>query len=298
LVERVFLEDLLKDPNKISKLDIVKISHILQEAKDVISNDTFCLELEIAEQNREVYVLGDIHGNLKSLLKIVHLIDDNNPEFVIFLGDYVDRGEKQLECFMLVLILKILNPKKYYLLRGNHESLEMNEYYGFLNVFLSKFNYKQYFNKIIEIYEVLPYCAIINDCILCIHGGIPEDFDTIRKLKEHTHKEDINMKSLNIGLFQMLWNDPKDNISGFETSYRGPGIRFFGKDVFNKFMDANNLKYMISSHEMFPEGFKWFFNKQLLSIFSSENYGGEYNENLGSYAIVRKNCEIIAKLMV
>ena len=46
----------------------------------------------------EVYVIGDIHGNLDTLMKLVEIIDNNDPQFVLFLGDIVDRGPKQLEC--------------------------------------------------------------------------------------------------------------------------------------------------------------------------------------------------------
>ena len=47
---------------------------------------------------------------------------------------------------------------------------------------------------------------------------------------------------------------------------------------------------------MFPEGYRWFFKYRLLSIFSSENYGG-YSRNPASYAIINENNEVIAKLV-
>ena len=62
----------------------------------------------------------------------------------------------------------------------------------------------------------------------------------------------------------------------------------FGEEAFIKFMDANNLKYLIRAHEAFPEGYRWFFDKKLLSIFSAANYRGPFS-NPASYAVIRKN---------
>ena len=57
-----------------------------------------------------------------------------------------------------------------------------------------------------------------------------------------------------------------------------------------------NLKYLIRAHEVFPEGYKFFFNNQLLSIFSSANYRGMYTPNPASYAII-KDKEIYVKIL-
>ncbi len=104
----------------------------------------------------------------------------------------------------------------------------------------------------------------------------------------------INMK-IGISIYQIMWNDPKEKLEGFQESFRGPGIFLFGKDVFNKFMEANNLDFLIRAHECFSEGYRWFFNERLLSIFSSENYRGPSYPNPGSYAIIKNNVVIPKK---
>ena len=190
---------------------------------------------------------------------------------------------------IFILALKILNPRKFYIIRGNHETLEMNQAYGFFYEFSQRFENFDKYKEILEIYNVLPICAIVNSEVLCLHGGIPEDFNIIEKLRGLKAKDldDSLLKALGSGIFQIMWNDPKSNISGFMDSYRGMGIKFFGKDVFEEFMKTNKLTYLIRAHECFPEGYVWFFNKKLLSIFSSANYRGISFPNPASYAIIR-----------
>ena len=290
MIDGSLLHKLLKNPEEISKLTLENISQILREARRLFENESLLLEFTIGK-NEEIYVLGDIHGNMQSLLKLIELINKNNPKLVIFLGDIVDRGPKQIECLMYVLLLKILKPQTFYILRGNHETLEMNQAYGFFYEFSQKFENYDAFKEILDVYDVLPICSIINNSVLCLHGGIPEDIDILKKLKG-LKPQDIDkstLESIATGIFQIMWNDPKSGLGGFMRSYRGPGIKFFGQEVFNKFMAEYNLKYLIRAHECFPEGYVWFFNYRLLSIFSSANYRGEFSPNPASYAIVKDN---------
>ena len=297
MIDKTFLNEIIKDPYKISELKFHYISQILREAEEIFKEEKLLLEFNIDDSKSEIYVIGDIHGNLDTLLRLIDIISKKKPEYVIFLGDIVDRGIKQLECLTLILALKIRYPNKYYLLKGNHETLEMNQEYGFFQDFTSKFNDQKKFDEILAVYNALPFCALINKSILCLHGGIPEDIDILRKLRDLKPKEiALVFKSIEISLMQIMWNDPKSGLKGFSESFRGPGIKFFGEDVFNDFMKEYNLKYLIRSHEMFPEGYRWFFKKRLLSIFSSANYRGKIAPNPASYAIIKNNL-VIPKLV-
>jgi len=297
LIDKIFLNDIIANPYKISKLEFRSISQILRQAVDILKEETLLLELNVDDIDSEIFIIGDIHGNMKSLLRLIEIIEQANPKYVIFLGDIVDRGIKQLECLILILALKIRYPNKYYLLKGNHETLEMNQYYGFYQEFMSKFNDQKRFDEILAVYNALTFCALINKSILCLHGGIPEDIEILRKLRGLKPKDvALVFKSIAKSLMQIMWNDPKSGLKGFSESFRGPGIKFFEEDVFDSFMKEYNLKYLIRSHEIFPEGYRWFFKKRLLSIFSSANYRGKFAPNPASYAIIKKNL-VIPKLV-
>lgn len=297
MLDKVKLQDLIINPEKISKLKFDDISKILSKAKSLFENENLLLEVSL-EENEEAFVIGDIHGNLISLIKLYDVIKKHKPKIVIFLGDIVDRGPKQFECLIFVLMLKIFEPNKYFILAGNHETIEMNQTYGFYYEFSRRFEDSEKFKEILAVYDVIPICAIVDKIILCLHGGIPEDIEILKKLKGLKPNKINNsiLTSIESGIFQIMWNDPKSELNGFMSSFRGPGIKFFGKEIFVKFMDENNLKYLIRSHECFPEGYKWFFNNRLLSIFSSANYRGELLPNPASYAII-KNKEIFPKIL-
>lgn len=297
LINNSFLNDLIKKPQRIAKLNFEGISKIFETVIDILKEENLFIEFSVNEQTDKVYVIGDIHGNLDTLLKLIEIINENNPNLVIFLGDIVDRGPKQLECLLIVLALKILFPLKYYIIRGNHETLEMNQYYGFFQDFILRFNDQSKFNKILSIYNLLPICVSINKTILCLHGGIPQDTNILNKLRGQKCRDfNLIFDSIAQEVYQIMWNDPKSGLKGFSSSFRGSGINFFGNDVFESFMEANSLKYLIRAHECFPEGYRWFFNNKLLSIFSSANYRGTISPNPASYAIIKDN-EIIPKLI-
>ncbi len=283
------LKELIANPALISQLTFEEIDEILRQFRGIIKQEDYLISLSLATSGEEIVIIGDIHGNISSLLKLVKEIEIRKPKYVIFLGDIVDRGDSQLECLVLVFILKVLEPERYHILRGNHETLEMNQIYGFLHEFSQKFQDPNKFYKILSLYEFLPLCAVINDSILCVHGGIPEDLAFLKKLRglKPISIEESTLKTIDQSIFQVLWNDPNSEIDNFKESYRGSGAKLFGEKAFERFMKENNLKYLIRAHECFPEGYRWFFHKRLLSIFSSENYKGDFGMNPASYAIIK-----------
>jgi serine/threonine-protein phosphatase PP1 catalytic subunit len=297
LIEKSFMKELIGNPKRLSDLGFKEVLTILSSAKEAFENEYLLLEFNFPNLKKDIYVIGDIHGNLETLVELFYIIERNNPKIVIFLGDIVDRGPKQLECLLFVLILKLLEPHRYYLLRGNHETLEMNQYYGFNQEFINRFKDPHKFGEILAVYNSLPLCAIVNSRILCLHGGVPQDKQILQKIRGVRTTNLSNIFELIAQSFiQIMWNDPKKGMQGFSESFRGPGIKFFGEDVFNKFLEVNNLKLLIRAHECFPEGYRWFFHKRLLSIFSSANYRGGFSPNPASYAVINKK-EIIPKLL-
>lgn len=220
---------------------------------------------------RRVLFVGDTHGDLESTKLIVRRFLRRDCDVIVFLGDYVDRGYDQIGNVNYLLALKTLYPDDVLLLRGNHETPLANRYYGFLEVVYSKYSPKIY-SEYSKVFSEMPFVVIANKVIVALHGGIPNPIPSISDLKT-LEKGLVNVDESKPVEFQILWNDPKEFVKGFYPSYRGEGIYFFGEDVFNEFMRENDFSVMVRAHEVFGEGYKFFFGRRLLSIFSARHYG-------------------------
>ena len=83
---------------------------------------------------RRILAIGDIHGKFKKLSSVFNKINfDSEKDFLILLGDYVDRGDENLHC--LQWAMKISEMKNVVALRGNHEQMML--YYYLLGNFES-----------------------------------------------------------------------------------------------------------------------------------------------------------------
>ena len=124
----------------------------------------------------------------------------------LFLGDYVDRGKQSLETICLLLAYKIKFPENFFLLRGNHECASINRIYGFYDECKRRYNLKLW--KIFtEVFNQLPVAALIEDRILCMHGGLSPDLTDINSIKKILRPTDIPDSGM---LCDLLWSDPDD----------------------------------------------------------------------------------------
>ncbi|XP_067941950.1 serine/threonine-protein phosphatase 5-like isoform X2 [Watersipora subatra] len=241
-------------------------------------------------------VCGDIHGQFYDLLNIFQLNgrpSADNP--YLFNGDFVDRGSFSVECILTLFGYKLLYPDRFYMSRGNHESVNMNQMYGFEGEVKSKYSSKMV-DLYTEIFNWLPLCHCIEGRILVMHGGLfSEDgatLDSLRTLERNRQPPESG------AMCDLLWSDPQPQ-PGRSPSKRGVGIQF-GPDVTHKFLKENKLDYVIRSHEVKHEGYEEMHSGKCITIFSAPNYcdtmgnkgafitltGGDLKPNYTSYEAV------------
>lgn len=112
-------------------------------------------EDNILEIDGDAIVVGDIHGNLHDLLRILNYAEKGSYK-IIFLGDYVDRGCFSLECVTLLFALKVTFPEKYFLLRGNHEFDTTCSQYGFKREILDHHDPRKFYKFEQKDYSAIP----------------------------------------------------------------------------------------------------------------------------------------------
>jgi serine/threonine-protein phosphatase 4 catalytic subunit len=149
---------------------------------------------------------------LIELFKIGGEIPDHN---YLFLGDFVDRGYNSVETFLLLLALKVRYPQRVALLRGNHESRQITQVYGFYDECLRKYGSSNVWKYCTEIFDMLSLAAVIDNRIFAVHGGLAPQIQTIEDVIQFL----IFNKIKNINRFQeiphdgpmcdLLWSDPE-----------------------------------------------------------------------------------------
>lgn len=232
-----------------------------------------------------INIVGDLHGQYYDFLNILDKFGMPSLENkYLFLGDYVDRGLNSVEIVISVLILKILYKNEIYLIRGNHESKGMGINYTFKDECVVKYDYV-IFLRFCEIFTFLPICGIVNDKVLCIHGGLTPD------LKIDTLKVLDRFEELPI-FHDIYWSDPDEYVQTYEESSRGAGF-LFGEDATEEFLNNNNLQCIVRSHQLVESGFDSKFGGKVLTVWSAPNY--VYTHGNGASILYIENDMLIPK---
>ena len=228
------------------------------------------------ELESPITVCGDIHGQYPDLLKLFELGGFPPNTNYIFLGDYVDRGKQSIECICLLLAYKIKYDENFFLLRGNHECGSINRIYGFFDECKRRYNVKLW-KRFTELFNHLPVAALIDDKILCMHGGLSPDLKSIQNIKDISRPTDIPDTGL---LCDLLWSDPDKEAVDYDENDRGVSV-IFGEKVVIDFNKKNDLDLIIRAHQVVDDGYEFFANRQLITIFSAPNYCGEFDNSAG-----------------
>ncbi|KAJ2818000.1 Palmitoyl-protein thioesterase 1 [Coemansia erecta] len=246
-------------------------------------------------------VCGDVHGQYYDVLNIFKLNGfPSASRPYLFNGDFVDRGSFSVEVIMLFLALKLLYPDSFFLNRGNHESVNMNQLYGFEGEVKAKYPVqgKRMFDLFQEVFEALPIAHLIGEQIFVVHGGLysrstaknsaQPDGDGVVRLSELREMRRFYQPSQNSLMCESLWSDPQSQ-EGRAPSPRGTAIQY-GPDVTREFCKANGLKMVIRSHQQMDEGYEIAHDGQMVTVFSAPNYC-DAGTNKGAYIRITPDLE-------
>ena len=258
-------------PGKQVDLKEEEIKFLIDKSLPIIKEQKMLVELEAP-----LHVCGDIHGQYYDLLRIFEHCGYPGDYNYLFLGDYVDRGKQSLETVCLLLCYKIKFPEKVTLLRGNHESSVTNRIYGFYDECKRRYNVRIW-RSFTDLFNWLPVAAIIDEKILCMHGGLSPELKNLQNITDISRPTDIPDTGL---LCDLLWSDPDKDCVEYDENDRGVSV-IFGEKIVQDFNKKNDLDLIIRAHQVVDDGYEFFAQRQLITIFSAPNYCGEFDNSAG-----------------
>lgn len=275
------------DSNEYKRL-VEESTRLLSSEKGRIGSLTVEGRLVKMEPSGEAVVVGDLHGDLQSLTHILkrsnflEKASTNTGVFLIFLGDYVDRGPNSPEVLYVVLKLKQLFPTNIVLLRGNHEGPDdlMPYPHDLPQELNSRFASEgaSIYRDVRKLFPYLHNAVIVRGLCVMVHGGVPSHATSIEDLKfaHLKHPKESHLE-------EMLWSDPIDSEKGTTASPRGAG-RLFGEDITKQFLEALNVRFLIRGHEPAQNGYSVSHGGKILTLFSRK--GSPYFNSSAAYLLL------------
>ena len=254
--------------------------------------EIFMEEPVLLEVSAPVNICGDTHGQFNDLLRLFEFGGRPPTTNYLFLGDYVDRGKNSIETMGLLLAYKIKYPKNVFLLRGNHESEIINHVYGFFDECKRRYNIKIY-KLFSDCFNWLPISAIVDDKILCMHGGLSPDLTSLDKIRKIVRPTEVPDKGL---LCDLLWSDPDRNVQGWGGNERGVSVTFNEKTV-EDIVDKLDIDLVCRAHQVVENGYEFFADKKLVTVFSAPNYCNQF-DNAGAMMLVDENLMCGFKVLI
>lgn len=314
LIPEQWLKENRDEANEKFPFTIDQIAALTKQCMDIVAKQPNILKV-----SAPVKVFGDIHGQYIDLMNFFNKwgcpSEGPNGDIMandyLFLGDYVDRGNLSLETICLLMALKVKYPDQIHLIRGNHEDILINSGFGFQDECEGRLNDDSesddsLFSLINNFFEYLPFAAIIEEQILCVHGGIGanvkklSDIENIPRPFDVIHEAETRDQKLAMDL---LWSDPTDNDGELgiqpntqrDSNQLGHIVKY-GPDVVKKFLKDNNLSHIIRGHECVLDGFERFAGGLLLTVFSATDYCGRHG-NAGAMLIINQHMQMIPHLI-
>lgn len=298
-----FEKDKISQIHNSFPFSIDKIKQLLNEVQPILEKEKTLIKLRAPCK-----IFGNLYGEYFDLMRFFESFgnpsDDNQMGDItvmqyIFLGDFCDRCEYSLETLLVLFALKVKFPDNIFLIRGHHEDISINKEFGLYDECIKKFKDENaaniVFNSINEVFEYLPLAVLIDNNVLCLHGGIGISIKTLSDIEniQRPIKVKHNVESIeDQKIIDILWSEYSDDIEEISNNnerdiFDKGFVLHFGKSILNEFLIRNSLNLIINSHSYVKEGFKLFNEDKLLTVFSASNYMDKC-DNYGAMVIIGK----------
>jgi serine/threonine-protein phosphatase 2A catalytic subunit len=139
-------------------------------------------ESNVQPVNAPVTVCGDIHGQWHDLMELYRIGGSAPDTNYLFMGDYVDRGYYSVETVSMLVCLKVRYPDRIFVLRGNHESRQITQVYGFYDECVRKYGSANVWKLFTDLFDYFPltvrnafvYIVCVGMFLLCMFDNASE----------------------------------------------------------------------------------------------------------------------------
>ncbi|CAN0927305.1 Serine/threonine-protein phosphatase PP2A catalytic subunit [Linum grandiflorum] len=211
---------------------------LCEKAKEILMEES-----NVQPVKSPVTICGDIHGQFHDLAELFRI------------------GGK------LLVALKVRYHQRITILRGNHESRQITQVYGFYDECLRKYGNANVWKIFTDLFDYFPLTALVESEIFCLHGGLSPSIETLDNIRNFDRVQEVPHEG---PMCDLLWSDPDDRC-GWGISPRGAGYTF-GQDISEQFNHTNNLKLIARAHQLVMEGYNWGHDQKVVTIFSAPNY--------------------------
>ena len=232
-----------------------------------LARDRLLQESNVQPVQAPVTICGDIHGQWHDLMELFRIGGAAPDTNYLFMGDYVDRGYYSVETVSLLVCLKVRYPDRVYILRGNHESRQITQVYGFYDECVRKYGSANVWKMFTDLFDFFPLTACVDNTFFCLHGGLSPSIDTLDHIRQLDRVQEVPHEG---PMCDLLWSDPDDR-TGWGISPRGAGFTF-GRDISEQFCERNGLQTVARAHQLVMEGYNWSHEGSVVTIFSAPNY--------------------------
>ncbi|KAI3373883.1 hypothetical protein L3Q82_022451 [Scortum barcoo] len=263
--EKAFTKELdqwIEQLNECKQLSEGQVKTLCEKAKEILTKES-----NVQEVRCPVTVCGDVHGQFHDLMELFKIGGKSPDTNYLFMGDYVDRGYYSVETVTLLVSLKVRYRERITILRGNHESRQITQVYGFYDECLRKYGNANVWKYFTDLFDYLPLTALVDSQIFCLHGGLSPSIDTLDHIRALDRLQEVPHEG---PMCDLLWSDPDDR-GGWGISPRGAGYTF-GQDISETFNHANRLTLVSRAHQLVMEGYNWCHERNVVTIFSAPNY--------------------------
>lgn len=247
------IQEIARAPDAVSTLTQKETGGLLERAEKTL--DTEPKLLEMPSRGQTVFV-GDTHGDFNATQTVVKRYL-NSDRKLVFLGDYVDRGEDSRANINYLLCLKLAYPANLFLLQGNHEG------YGVFRFYPADF-WEAADQELRERYErvllKLPL-AVSTGNIIALHGALP-DIETLSGIAKIQPGDEAWQ--------QVVWGDWQEATGDYLGRDTYTGRPQFGREYFDRVMKRFNKSILVRSHQ--PGSPRLMYTNRCLTIFTSHAY--------------------------